>query len=113
MITWITQYGATNKKISVVIEHATSETHKVHVAMGLERAVSQKLKVSHFLLIPFTAKKKDANHILITQVICYFISVPKLLSFWYKYDRSLIIGQSLTTLDATNSRTNLMCARPP
>ena len=77
-------YGATNNKILVAIEHATSETHKVHVAMGLERAVSQKLKVSHFLLIPFTAKKKDANHILITQVICYFISVPKLLSFWYK-----------------------------
>ena len=24
---------ATNKKISFVIEHATSETHKVHVAM--------------------------------------------------------------------------------
>ena len=27
-------YRATNKKILVVIEHATSETHKVHVAMG-------------------------------------------------------------------------------
>ena len=27
-------YGATNKNISVIIEHASSETHKVHVAMG-------------------------------------------------------------------------------
>ena len=31
-------------------------------------------------------KKKDANHILIPQVIFYFISVPKLLSFWYRYE---------------------------
>ena len=32
--------------------------------------------------------KKDANHILIPQVICYFISVPKLLSFWYRYEKT-------------------------
>ena len=37
-------YGETNKKISVVIEHATSETHKAHVAMGRWGAASQKLK---------------------------------------------------------------------
>ena len=31
-------------------------------------------------------KKRDANHILIPQVIFYFMSVPKLWSFWYRYD---------------------------
>ena len=31
------------------------------------------------------SKKKDTNHILIPQVICFFISVSKLLTFWYRY----------------------------
>ena len=34
------------------------------------------------------SKKKDANHILIPQVICFFISVSKLLTFWYRYEKT-------------------------
>ena len=33
-------------------------------------------------------QKKDANHILIPQVICFFISVSKLLTFWYRYEKT-------------------------
>ena len=34
------------------------------------------------------SKKKNANHILIPQVICFFISVSKLLTFWYRYEKT-------------------------
>ena len=32
--------------------------------------------------------KKGTEHILISQVICFFIPVPKLLSFWYGYEKT-------------------------
>ena len=34
------------------------------------------------------SRKKRQNHILIPQVIYFFISVPKLLSFWYRYEKT-------------------------
>ena len=42
------------------------------------------------LSILITAKKKDANHIMISKVICFFISVSKLLSFWYRYEKTYL-----------------------
>ena len=39
-------------------------------------------------------QKKDANHILIPQVICLFISVSKLLTFWYRYEKNRSLVKS-------------------
>ena len=47
-----------------------------------------------YLAVHYSQQKKDANHILIPQVICFFISVSKLLTFWYRYEKNRSLVKS-------------------
>ena len=56
---------------------------------GIQPYADMRLEINNYdIHYVRTQQKKDANHILIPQVICYVISVPKLLSFWYRYEKT-------------------------